>query len=396
MELRDYIAALRRHRPTWLGLTVVGLILALVVVQLTPHTYRATAQVFVSSSTEGSPQFVAQRVKSYPDVAVSAAVLVPAAEHLGLDTGVAQLRDQVTASNPVDTSQINIVATAGDPDSAADIANAVAKQFTTVVARLEQPGTGTSPVALTVTNPATAPTAPSSPQPTTVMLLGLLVGLFLGLAAAIVRSRIDPRLHDEPAVRAAWGAEDLVVLAEPEGRTARKAMGARPADTLARRLELLAEAGKIRITMISAAPADQQAAESLAQHVAASLVTRDLVGLVAGPADGTGGGSAVSPQVQIDIGDALAPLRRWREVAATSDGVVVVLPRGRVTAAGLREVRSVLTDAGISPLAVVIARASRSRRRHPSPTQPGSDSTSQHRPAPPVEVAGPGRLRVNR
>src|SRR4051794_14668782 len=101
MELRDYIAALRRHRPTWLGLTVVGLILALVVVQLTPHTYRATAQVFVSSSTEGSPQFVAQRVKSYPDVAVSAAVLVPAAEHLGLDTGVAQLRDQVTASNPV-------------------------------------------------------------------------------------------------------------------------------------------------------------------------------------------------------------------------------------------------------------------------------------------------------
>ena len=53
--------------------------------------------------------------------------------------------------------------------------------------------------------------------------------------------------------------------------------------------------------------------------------------------------------------DPLAPLRFWRDVASRYDGVVVVLPRGRVDAAELREVRGILRTAKIAPLAVVLS-----------------------------------------
>ncbi|MDP9428810.1 MAG: Wzz/FepE/Etk N-terminal domain-containing protein, partial [Actinomycetota bacterium] len=216
MELRDYGVALRRHWKTGVGMTLACLLAAGVVVLATPVTYRATAQVFVASTGEGTSgaQFVNQRVTSYPDVARSRTVLDPVIESLGLDESFADLRARVEATNPLETSQIDIAVTGRDAAEATRVADAVAEEFGTVVEQLERPPGGRSPVDLTVTDPATVPTSPASPQTGLLLTLGLVVGLALGAAAAVVRSRVDGTLHSAEDVRAAWGpADDVPVLA---------------------------------------------------------------------------------------------------------------------------------------------------------------------------------------
>jgi capsular polysaccharide biosynthesis protein len=397
MELRDYIAALRRHWPTWVGITLVGALVALLVVMLSPRTYQATAQVFVSSSVEGtsSPQFISARVKSYPEVAVSAAVLEPVGDRLQLHPSLQALRSHVSASNPADTSQINIVATADDADHAAAIANAVAAQFTRVVEDLEQPGTGTSPVTLTITNPAAVPTAPASPQTLFILVLGVVVALFLGLAGAILRSRMDSTLYEQRDVHDVWGTEDVPeVLQTPAGRRRRSRPGGRASATLARRIELLAEAAPVRLVLLSPAPDQRAAAEAFATELAAQLRNRELSTEVDGVA-GPGAGQpvpAASARVHLQVTDPMAALRVWREAAAAGDRAVLVVPSGRVQAAELRELQSVLRHAGVPVLAAVVTPRSSTRPwRRPARSAAAATGDAAHpertQPAPATPAA---------
>src|SRR3954453_19740965 len=207
MELTDYLAALRRHWRTWATVTVAGVLVGLAVTVLLPKTYAATARIFVSVSPSipNSAQFVDQRVKTYPDVTVSAAVLEPVIRTMQLDESFADLRGRVSADVPLDTSQLEVTVTGRDPRLAAQIANAVARETTSVVEDLETPSSGNKPVRLTVSDPATVPANPVSPVAAYNIGLGLFVGVFVGLAAAIVRSRRDTRVHDAADLRAAWG-----------------------------------------------------------------------------------------------------------------------------------------------------------------------------------------------
>src|SRR3712207_8131040 len=106
MELRDYGTALRRHWRTGVGVALACLLAAVVVVLATPITYRATAQVFVASTGEGTSgaQLVNQRVPSYPDVARSRALLDPVVDDLGLAESFADLRARDEATHPLETS----------------------------------------------------------------------------------------------------------------------------------------------------------------------------------------------------------------------------------------------------------------------------------------------------
>ena len=364
MELRDYGTALRRYWTTWIGLTVAGVLVALAVVLVSTPTYQATAQVFVASTggegTSGA-QFVDQRVTTYPDVARSRTVLGSVIEELGIEESFADLRARVAAVNPPDTSQIDISVSDEDPEEATAIADAVAQEFGLAVERLERTRDGESPVDLTVTDPATVPTSPVFPQPVPVLLLGLLVGLALGAAAAVVRSRTDARLYTEDDVRSAWGAgaEDLPVSAPSTGRRGR----GRPATLLARRLEPLAERQLLRVVAVTAAPDDEAAARCLVDGVAAELTAWGLSAMSGRPVQGIRVDAAGSTGVRLAVSPAPGPLRGWRRLAVEHDGIVLVLRAGRIDGATLREIRTVLTAADVRLLAVVLVPRRRAARR---------------------------------
>lgn len=382
MELRDYGTALRRYWKTWMGLTVAGLLIALAIVRFTTPTYQATAEVFVASSGEGTSgsQFVNQRVTSYPDIAQSRAVLGPVIAKFNLPESFASLEGRVTATNPSQTSQIDISVTDQDPVRASLVANAVANQFGDVVENLERPQGGESPVTLTVTNPAIVPSTPIAPVPKLMLPLGLVVGLALGAAAAIVRSRRDTRLYTADDVRAAWGAdEDLTVYSSSVRRRRRMTPADWSSTLLARQLEPLAQDRSVRVLAVPASLDDQRAAQRLVDDVAGQLADWNVPITVGGAADATDGPNPAG--VHFDLGTPLAPPQEWRRIAQNYDGVVLVVEPGRTRCADLREVRSILTAAEVPLFAAVLP-----SRRWPRRTG------AQIRPAAPPREPATSRL----
>ncbi|KQS68788.1 YveK family protein [Modestobacter sp. Leaf380] len=408
MELREYAAVLTR-RWRWLAaLLVVCLGIALFAALASPKTWTAQTQVFVSSTTETntSSQFVQQRVKSYPDVARSAEVLEPVLGTLGLDTTLAELRAGIVAENPADTSQINISVTDADPQRAARIADAVAEEFSSAVERLETTGEGTSPVALTVTNPATVPTSPTSPQVVLLLALGLVCGLGSGLAAALLRDRMDLRVWTPEDVRAAWGASVPDVLSSGTSREPSD----RAAQVLARRIERRAQSGPVRVVLVSPTDRGDRAVAALADDLTQVLTRRgvgvgrttsavgadqpDVSTTPAAPAEGAprtrpvlaeslAGSETASarPDVEFVTVPWDAALTRWRSEVAASDGVVVVCPAGSADRVDVFELGQLLDGVEATVVGVVFlsgpsggfpGRGRRTRRRQTEAPVPGA------------------------
>ncbi len=206
MELRDYLRILHKNWILLLVLLILGLAGGAGYAALQAPKYIASTQLYVSVRTEGAATgdlvqgttFARQMVTSYVDVVDTALVLDPVIATLGLDTTVAALAPHVTATTPLNTVLIDIAVTDGDPEQAAQIANAVGASFTNVVQNsLEQPtgATGTSPVLITVTEPAVAPSAPTSPNLRMLIALGALLGLAVGVGVAMLRTVLDSRIH---------------------------------------------------------------------------------------------------------------------------------------------------------------------------------------------------------
>ena len=205
MELKDYIRIIRKRWRVIVAAMLVVLAGAALATALSPKVYQAQTRLFVSTSggdnvgtlLTGS-SFTQQRVKSYADVITTPKVLDPVIETLKLNTTAAKLGKQITATVPLDTVLIEVAVTNTDPRVAAEVADAVGKQFPNTVADLESvSGSKTSPVKVTVVSAPTVPTAPISPKPTRNLALGVVLGLLLGLGLALVRDLLDTTIKGE-------------------------------------------------------------------------------------------------------------------------------------------------------------------------------------------------------
>lgn len=223
MDLRDYATVLRkRWRLIALcALLAVGAALA-ATLAATP-SYQAQAQLFVSTTQSDSNaagslvqggQFAQQRVKSYADIINNPMVTQPVVKQLGLQLTPRQLEGKIKASAPLDTVLINVDVTDASPVLAQRIVNAVAQQFTVVANKLETPaGQSSSPVKVSVVRMADLPGAPISPRPTLNLALGLLVGLAVGVGAAVLRETLDTSIKGVDDVQATLELPALGVIA---------------------------------------------------------------------------------------------------------------------------------------------------------------------------------------
>ena len=405
MELRDYLAALRRRWLTWAVIFAISVGTALVAIQTLPRSYQATAQIFVGTTSESTSgfQFVGQRVKSYPDIAESPAVLRPVIEALGLEQSFEEVRRSVSASNPVDTTRVEIAVTSEDPEQAAAISNAVAEGFAETVVDLEQGASEVSPVTLTVTSPATVPTSPVSPVPHLLLALGVVFGLCVGAAVAILRDRTDSTLHTEDQIRRAWGpgGSDLTVLAPASGSARRSRLIGRPATLLARRLQLLAERQPVRVLLLSASGADagpRRLATDVANELRDAGTSAIVVAAQPDAQPSTPAGQAPLgdrlDRVRLTTRTALAPLSDLRVYAGRDAAVVIVVRAGQMHAAELPEIRRMLDALGIEPLSVVLLPAGGGRALGVRPTPRGPadvplERLTGDRPALEEQVAAP-------
>ena len=205
MELKDYIRVIRKRWQIIVAVTLVVLAGAALATALSPKIYEAKTQLFVSTSGSSDSNallsgsnFTQQRVKSYADVITTPNVLDPVISSLQLKTTAAALGEQITATVPLDTVLIEVAVTNPNPRVAAEVADAVGKQFTRTVADLESVTKGqSSPVKVTVVSAPTVPTTPVSPKPARNLALGVVLGLLLGLGLALLRDLLDTTIKNE-------------------------------------------------------------------------------------------------------------------------------------------------------------------------------------------------------
>lgn len=209
MDLSDYVRVLRKRWLVILLFALAGLAGGAVVSLVTPPQYEASTLVFVSVQSSGAAElaqgnaFVQQQVKSYAEAADTPLVLEPVIEELGLDQTPAQLAEDVTATAPLDTVNIEITAVSDSAAEAAEIANAVTSSFREVIVDINRPADGSSsPISIALLRPATVPDAPVSPNTMLDLLVGLLIGLLVGLAVAVLIELLDTRIHGDRDVRA--------------------------------------------------------------------------------------------------------------------------------------------------------------------------------------------------
>ena len=207
LDLAACVRHVVQHAVVVLALALVGAGAGVTVAHVLPPSYSAESTLFVRAESSGSSlyersEFALQQVSSYAQLGTSAEVLAPVAESLGISTG--ELADRVSVTNPVDTVVLHVTATSPTAQGAADLADTVAGRLTDAVDRIEGSGDGRS-VTLDATVPAPVPTASSGPSTAVLGLLGLLVGLGLGIAAALALGATRPRVSTIEEVRRATG-----------------------------------------------------------------------------------------------------------------------------------------------------------------------------------------------
>lgn len=217
MGLQDFTRTVRKRWRVLLSVLLVTVALAAGATLASPKTYAARSQVFVSvqlgdstSDLVSGSTYAQSQVQSYIDVVTSPLVLQPVIEKLSLTDSVDDLARRVTVTVPDRTVLMDINATDADPRRAAAITNTVTDQFITTIATLESNATDRrSPVTITAIRRAQAPLLPATPNPVRNILLGLVLGLALGVGAALLREHFDSSIASESDLQA---VSDLPII----------------------------------------------------------------------------------------------------------------------------------------------------------------------------------------
>jgi capsular exopolysaccharide synthesis family protein len=208
VDLRDYLDILRARWRLITVTTLLGVMAAALASMLATPMYTSTATTFVQVNAESDGDgasavndalsgsyFAQQRVKSYVQAVTGDDVMEAVIEDLGLPLTAGQLAGKISVNNPIDTVNLEISVTDPNPVTAQSIANRVAEQLGSAVASLEIPTNGGDPlVDMKVLTPAAVPTSPSSPRTMINLALGFLVGLAVGVGAAVLLETLDTRI----------------------------------------------------------------------------------------------------------------------------------------------------------------------------------------------------------
>jgi hypothetical protein len=111
-----------------------------------------------------------------------------------------ELTEKISATVTRETVILGISVTDPNPQQAQALAQAVAEELTEFVSELETPpGRANAPIKASIVDAASLPDAPVSPQPIRNLGLAAVLGLLLGLGAAVLRELLDTtvKTHDD-------------------------------------------------------------------------------------------------------------------------------------------------------------------------------------------------------
>lgn len=214
LNLQDYLKLLRTRWVTVCVTVAITLACAAAYTFLTTPLYQASTRLFVStaagaslSETYQGNRFSQERVVSYAELLKGETVAKRTIDKLGLEMRPAELQENITASAKQDTVLISVHVNDPSPVRARDIANALSDEFVTMVRELETPEDGSNPDSrVVVEQRASIPEKPVVPKKARNMGLGLILGVMLGIGAAVLRDMLDNTVKERATVEEIVGA----------------------------------------------------------------------------------------------------------------------------------------------------------------------------------------------
>jgi capsular exopolysaccharide synthesis family protein len=207
VDFKQFLHVLRRRWITIVLLIAIALGVAGVINwQMTPK-YESKSSVFIGldlqSSTDvtGSLYQVIARAQSYADLADSTELMNQVIAALDLNLTPEELADQVDAEVRQDTTIIDLTVSDEDPDLARTIARIHSQRYTEYLSKLETPSdSGSSSILPQITDAATYNGSPVSPRTWLNYAVALLIGLLIGIGAAIARQVLDRTVSSQEHV----------------------------------------------------------------------------------------------------------------------------------------------------------------------------------------------------
>ena len=223
MTLRTYLRVLGERWKLVVAFILAATALAVLVTQLTPRKYQATAQVYIASNLVGTDTGQAQAqanyliqnlVQTFAAIVDNPDVLHSVQRDLDLQISDTDLKKKISASATLGQAIVNVHATDGSAEQAAKIANSAARAFVVTIQNYNTPANSQPSVRLFVTDQAVAPSKPVSPTPVLNITLGVLLGLLVGAAVAVARDILDTRVKNADALAKTASAPVMGVIVE--------------------------------------------------------------------------------------------------------------------------------------------------------------------------------------
>ena len=201
MDFIRFFGIVRRSFRLILVVTVLVAASAFGVSSILPRQYESEARVLVGSFTDPNLDRLnayQQLAQTYAALATTTPVLAKAAGEVGVTEDPVRLALRIAVRAPLGQSIVRITATAGTATEAAALANAIAAQ----VVDLGRP-TQSGASIVSVVQPGLEPRDPSSPRVLLNTAIGIVLGVGLALAMALLLAR--RREHMESVREATYG-----------------------------------------------------------------------------------------------------------------------------------------------------------------------------------------------
>jgi capsular polysaccharide biosynthesis protein len=176
--------------------TLLGGTLAFGVTRFMTPVYRATAIQLVkglpgtgAAANYEAAQYAVSRAKTYPSFVHSLEVLEGVRRDMGNTQSIVQLREDLSATNPVETPLLEITASAPTRAEAQEKANSAARHMARFITQIETVG-NRSPIAVETAVEAAPPINAASPKTLVIAALGALMGFALATIIALINSYV--------------------------------------------------------------------------------------------------------------------------------------------------------------------------------------------------------------